>query len=218
MKRIYVNAELLKEAVDYINDNITPFGFISHLKEFLKQLLKNPLKIDIDDYLKRHGVEQRNLMDELLKRHIIEKETKIDDKSGEDKFVVTYKVPKKNFERKVRRLYNYLFENDYINESELFTEDGEGGGAIGGATGGGATSADNSGQFSQSLGQIQRRKIHITKEQYDMLKETDSSNVGDYQYDVSFSFNKGKDPSYDHKNMIENGIPKKKKGIRNKIK
>ena len=58
MKKIYVNKEILKEAVDYLNNEITFFGFISHLKFFLKQLLVNPLYADIDEYLKQHGIER----------------------------------------------------------------------------------------------------------------------------------------------------------------
>ena len=216
MKRIYVNSDTLKEAVDYINDDVTFFGFISHLKVFLKNLLTNPIENDIDEYLKRHGVNKNELLDELINRGIIEKETDIDDKSGKDKFVVTYKVPKKNFERKVRRLYNHLFENDdYVNESKLCNEDGAT--SCGSAMQGGGLNPD-SGQYTTPLGKVQRRKIYVTKEQYEMLKETSTQDTGDYQYDVPFNFNNGKDPSYNHKNMMEKSFPNKKKGIRNKIK
>ena len=52
---------------------------------------------------------------------------------------VRYAVPKKNFNRNLKRLYIRLFEQNLpINEEE--------GGAMGGAT-----SADSSGQFSQPL-------------------------------------------------------------------
>ena len=215
MKRIYVNSETLKEAVDYINDDITFFGFISHLKAFLKQLLINPIDVNIDDYLERHGVNKNDLLNELLNRGIIEKETDIDDKSGKDKFVVTYKVPKKNFERKVRRLYSYLFENDYkLNEINI-NEDGAT--SCGSVMQGGGLNPD-AGQYTTPIGKVQRRKIYVTKEQYEMLKETNTQDVGDYQYDVSFKFNNGNDPTYNHKNMMEKNFPLKKKGVRNKIK
>lgn len=217
MKRIYVNSDTLKEAVGYINDDITFFGFISHLKVFLKQILVNPINTNIDDYLYRHGVDKNRLLDELLNRGIIEKETDIDDKSGKDKFIVTYKVPKKNFERKVRRLFSHLFENDNFNtNNELFNEDG-GATSCGSAMQGGGLNPD-SGQYTTPLGKVQRRKIYVTKEQYEILKETSTQDTGDYQYDVPFNFNNGKDPSYDHKNMMEKSFPKKKKGIRSKIK
>lgn len=215
MKRIYVNSDILKEAVDYINDDITFFGFISHLKVFLKKLLNNPIDINIDEYLERHGIDKNELLYELLNRGIIEKETDIDDKSGKDKFVITYKVPKKNFERKVRRLYSNLFEKNEINESELFNEDGAA--SCGSVMQGGGMNPD-AGQYTTPLGKVQRRKIYVTKEQYDILKETSTQDTGDYQYDVPLNFNNGKDPAYNHKNIIANGFPKKKKGIRTKIK
>ena len=49
MKRIYVNKETLKEAVDYLNNEITFFGFLSHTKTFLKELLTNPINANTDD-------------------------------------------------------------------------------------------------------------------------------------------------------------------------
>lgn len=215
MKRIYVNSEILKEAVDYINDDITFFGFISHLKVFLKNLLTNPIETNIDDYLKRHGIDKDELLDELIDRNIVEKETDIDDKSDKDKFIVTYKIPKKNFERKVRRLYSYLFENDdNINETKL-TEDGAT--SCGSAMQGGGLNPE-AGQYTAPIGKVQRRKIYVTKEQYEMLKETSTQDTGDYQYDVPFKFNNGNDPAYDHKNMMEKSFPQKKKGIRSKTK
>ena len=45
MKRIFVNKETLKEAVDYLNNEITFFGFLSHTKAFLKELLTNPINV-----------------------------------------------------------------------------------------------------------------------------------------------------------------------------
>ena len=51
-----------------------------------------------------------------------------------------------------------------------------------------------------------------------MLKETTTTNVGDYQYDVPLNFNNGKDPAYNHKNMIAKGVPNKKIGVREKRK
>lgn len=212
MKRIYVNSETLKESVDYINDEVTFFGFISHLKSFLKKLLTNPIEIDFDNYLNRHGVNNNELLDELINRGIVEKETNIDDKSGKDKFVITYKVPKKNFERKVRRLFSHFFEND----NKLVNEDG-GATSCGSAMQGGGLNPD-AGQYIKPFGNVQRRKIYVTKEQYEMLKETMTQDVGDYQYDVPFKFNNGKDPAYNHKNMMAKSFPKKKKGIRTKLK
>ena len=202
MKKIYVNSETLNEAVSYLNDEITFFGFLSHTKDFLKKILTNPLNADVDEYLKKQGLDRKQLLNLLLDKNIVEKETKINDKSGKDKFAVKYNIPKRNFERKMRRLYSSLFEKNEIKES-FITEEGEGGGA---------TSADASGQFVQPLFKnVQRRKIYVTNEQADLLKETDTQSTGDYEYDVAFNFNNGNDPTFNHQNMIAGGISKKRK-------
>jgi hypothetical protein len=213
MKTIYVNKKVLKEAVDYLNNEITFFGFFSHVKNFLKQLLVNPLNADIDDYLKDNNLNRKELLNLLLTRNIIEKETKIDNKNGKDKFYVSYKIPKRNFERKIRRLYTSLFETNEINESLISETD------CGGAMQAGGTNPD-AGQYTQPLGKVQRRKIYVTQEQSDFLKEMTTHDAGNYQYDVPLNFNNGNDPSYNHKNIItpnfENFSKKKKLGVRKK--
>lgn len=213
-KKIYVKSDTLKEAVDYINDEITFFGFLSNVKSFLKGLLTNPTNADVNDYLKRHGIERKQLLDELLNRNIVEKETKIEEVNGKDKFHISFKIPKHNFERKMKRLYSFLFEKNEITESVIF-EDG-GATTCSGAMQGGGSNPD-AGQFIQPIGKVQRRKIYVTNEQYKMLKEMGTVDAGNYQYDVPFGSDKN-DPAFDHKNMIEKGVPHKKKGVRLKNK
>lgn len=225
MKRIYVNSETLKEAVDYLNDDITFFGFLSHIKAFIKKLLISPLDANIDEYLRKNGIDKKDLLDKMLERNIIEKETKIEECDGKDKFVVVYKVPKKNFERKIRRLYSSIFEKNEISESRRLTEDGAT--SCGSAMQAGGLNPD-AGQFIKPLeksdnkneSNVLRRKIHITTEQSKMLKEMGIGDAGDYQYTVPLNFNNGKDPAYNHKNMMAKSFPKynKKKGIRTKTK
>lgn len=221
MKTIYVNKKVLKEAVSYLNNEITFFGFFSHVKNFLKQLLVNPLNADIDDYLKDNNLNKKELLNLLLTRNIIEKETKIDDENGKDKFYVSYKIPKRNFERKMRRLYSSLFETNEINESLISETD------CGSAMQAGGTNP-NAGGYEQPLllgkdndkDNVLRRKIYVTQEQSDFLKEMTTHDAGNYQYDVPLNFNNGNDPSYNHKNIItpnfENFSKKKKLGVRKK--
>lgn len=217
MKQIYVNSETLKEAVDYINDEITFFGFFSHIKVFLKQLLVNSMDADIDDYLKRHGFERKTLLDKLLERGIVEKETKIDDKNGIDKFLISYKIPKRNFERKLKRLYSYLMENDNL----VIKEECGGATSCGSAMQAGGLNPD-AGQYVKPLNtEPIKRKIKtlfVTEEQYKLLQEVATYDAGNYQYDVPLNFNNGKDESYNHDNLIASGIPNnnKKKGVRKK--
>ena len=214
MKTIYVKEDTLNEAVAYLNNEITFYGFLSHTKFFLKQLLTTPLNADTDEYLKEHGMDRKTLINALLDKDIVEKETKIEDKNGSDKFLVSYKIPKRNFERKMRRLYSSLFEKNEIAESTLFEDGaaGMGGGATGcnNAMQGGGSSPED-GQFVQPFGKVQRRKIYVTEEQAEILKEMGTSDAGNYQYDVPMNFNGGNDPAYDHQNMMAKGFPGKKK-------
>ena len=216
MRTIYVKSDVLKEAVDYLNNEMTFFAFFSHVKSFLKELLVKPLSSDIDDYLKEHGIERGYLIRELINRHIIEKETKIESQNGEDRFSVSYKIPKRNFERKMRRLYMSWYEKNEIDESKFISEDG-GATSCGSAMQGGGLNPD-SGQYTTPIGSVQRRKIYITKEQSEILKEMSTTDAGDYQYDVPFKFNGGNDPSYNHSNIFAKSFQNKKKGIRKKNK
>lgn len=210
MKRIYVNTDVLNEAVAYLNNEITFFGFLSHTKAFLKNLLLSPLTADVDDYLKDNGLNREAFINTLLAKNIIEKETKIEDNNGTDKFIVSFKIPKRNFERKMRRLYSTLFEQHEIQESKTINETD-----CAGAMQGGGTNPD-AGTFVTPLTKVQRRRIYITNEQLDILKETSTTDTGDYQYDVPLNFNGGNDPAYNHKNMIAKGVPNKKIGVRSK--
>ena len=212
MKTIYVKESVLNEAVAYLNDEMTFFGFLSHIKAFLKQLLMSPISADIDDYLKKHGLERKELINLMIERNIIIKDTKIEDTNNKDNFVISYKVPKHNFERKIRRLFSSLFEKNEIQESKIIRETD-----CGGAMQGGGTNPD-AGQYVKPFEKVQRRKIYVTEKQAEMLKEMGTTDAGDYQYDVPFNFNNGNDPAYDHKNMFAKGFPNKKRGVRKKKK
>lgn len=96
---------------------------------------------------------------------------------------VKFKVPKKNFDRKLKRLYIRLFERN-VPQTEVVSEDGETSGATG---------SDASGQYSQPVFGMQRRDIYNVKE------ATTTSTVGDYQYDVPF-------PSDDETMKRHNGV------------
>jgi hypothetical protein len=221
MKRIYVNKEALKEAVDYLNNEITFFGFLSHTKTFLKELLTNPINANVDDYLQNNGLDRKTLLGALMARDIVEKETKIEEKNNSDTFSVSYKIPKRNFERKMRRLYASLFEKNEITESKTIMETDCGGAMQGGGENPNAGQYDTPLKTGKNTFPIQRKQIktvYITNEQCQMLKEMGTGDAGNYQYDVPMNFNGGNDPTYNHENMIAKGIPGKKIGVRKKTK
>jgi hypothetical protein len=216
MRTVYVNKSIFKEAMGYLNRDITFYEFLSHTKAFLKQLLSNPIGADIDSFLQDNGLTREDLIKILMEKGIIEKEVKIEEVNSSDKYLISYKIPKKNFERKMRRVFSQLFEKNEISENVLFEEDGGGGATSCGSAMQGGGSNPDAGQFMTPIGKVQRRKIYITQEQADILKETATQNAGNYQYDVPLNFNKGNDPTYNHQNMIKSGIPKKRKGVRRK--
>ena len=40
------------------NDEMTKYGFISHLEAYIKQLLNDPSTANVDVFLKKHGIDK----------------------------------------------------------------------------------------------------------------------------------------------------------------
>lgn len=169
-------AKMIKEALE-----MTEYKFYNAIKAFLHDLLVDPVNAKPSYVLTAYGYTRYKLLYYLLKYRIVEKEEKIIDKheNGEPKpatMKVKYKVPKLNFERKLKKLYIRLFERNVPQmEENIVTEDGEG-------MTGGATGSDASGQYSQPVFPMQRREIYNPH----MEEATTTSTAGDYQYDVPF--------------------------------
>ena len=166
---------------------LTRHGFVSHMEDFIGKLIgDNPLKADVDDYLKGFDIDAPKALELLTKPEIegfpesavVVKTERIknggyddDGKPMKDEFQVIYKVPKKNpelgikgIDEKLRNMYIKLFENHTIKSTIL--EDGEGGMCgDGGAMEdmGGATNASSSGQFTTPVFGMMRRKIYSPK-------------------------------------------------------
>lgn len=170
-----------KESVE--DEEVTFYSFLSHLKYFLKDLLKHPADAKPDEFLASKKLTRGKLLKLLLNSGIIEKTEKINDESGVANMSIKFNIPRKNFESKVRKLHIRLFEKN--TPVRKLQEDGEG-------TMAGATSADSSGQFSQPLFGVQRRRIYISEEGMNAIEEeiksldevTATFNVGSYTYDA----------------------------------
>lgn len=214
---------------------MTRYAFISHMEDYLKKLISDPLKADTDDFLKAYGIDGPKAVSILTKRYdpndensaVVIKSTSIKDngfdengKKNKDTFVVKYKIPRKNYTRKMRNLYINLFESNIIEGSPL-NEDGAC--SCGACAGGeGATSAADSGQFIQPLGGVIRKKspvkedrktLYITEEQAEYIKEATASNVSaNAIYDVPMSKGHEGDKFYreanDHKDIMRKSWPK----------
>ena len=147
--------------------------FFNGVKKFLSCLLSDPVNADTSERFKANGLERNKLISILKEEGILSKKQRINDKDENGDFKpatmrVKYMVSKKGFDRKLKRLYIKLFEeNKPLNEDEGCPA--------------GATSAESSGQFITNTFPIMRRSIY--KED---LEETDTSNAGDYQYTVPF--------------------------------
>ena len=98
----------------------TYYRFQSEVRAFLSKLLKNPVDAQPSKYLKDREFTRKKLIDELLKRDVIERHEKILDRTNSDekeaKYVVKFKVHKKDFEKRIHRIYIKFFEKN-LNES-----------------------------------------------------------------------------------------------------
>ena len=113
---------------------MTRYAFISHIEDYLKQLLKDPLHADTDEFLKYHDLNGPKVLSLLLKRSnpedensaIVIKTVKIKDngfdengKRIKDNFNIKYRIPRKDYNKKMRNLYINLFESNIIENSPL---------------------------------------------------------------------------------------------------
>ena len=166
---------------------LTRHGFVSHMEDFIGKLLgDNPLKADVDDYLKGFDIDAPKALELLTKPEIegfpesavVIKTERIknggydeDGKPMKDEFQITYKVPKKNpelgikgIDEKLRNMYIKLFENHTIKGTIL--EDGEGvtcGDGEAFTPGATSDSEDGNGQYTANAFPIVRRKFNESK-------------------------------------------------------
>lgn len=205
------------------HDEMTRYAFISHMEDYMKKLLKDPMHADTDEFLKSHDIDGPKALSILLKKSnpedenssIIIRTEKIKDNGVDDNgkkkpesFTVKYKIPRKDYTKKMRNLYINLFESNIVDDG-ILKEDGEGGGA---------TSADASGQFTTPLfgKPIKRKTMYITQEQADYIKKTIKEEavmdtpIGNFGYDAPIGDGKKnkKNNFYtdanDHKDMMKN--------------
>lgn len=183
--------------------DVTFYAFLSNIKYFLSSLLKDPITTKLSDLLKELGFTKQKLINILLKRDVIRRHEKIDDKDKENgniNYVVKYNVVRKQFERKIKRIYNKYVEGAPKSEKQDMDEE-----AVGCCTGspigydtplfGGQVMRRNISECKMK----KNRKIFITEKQYEMLKETlTTANAGDYGYDVPFPVDKN-DPTMIHR-------------------
>ena len=183
--------------------DVTFYAFLSNIKFFLSSLLKDPINTKLNDFLKEIGFTKQKLINILIKRDVIRRHEKVDDKDKENaniNYIVKYNVVRKQFERKIKRIYNKYVEA--VPKSEKQDVDEE---TVGCCTGGsiGYDAPLFGGQvMRRSISECEmkkNKKIYITEKQYEMLKEAlTTTNSGDYGYDVPFPVKKN-DPTMIHR-------------------
>jgi hypothetical protein len=117
-----------------VHNEMTRYAFISHIEDYLKQLLKDPLRADTDEFLKYHGFDGPKTLSILLmpsdpkdeNTAIVLRKLSIKDngynEKGErlkDTFSIKYRIPRKDYTKKMRNLYINLFESNIIENSLL---------------------------------------------------------------------------------------------------
>ena len=144
------------------------FTFFEEMKNFIYSLLTHPSEANLSFKMKVNGLTKSSLIKIMIKRGIIEQDSTVgetENEIGKKQAVLktVYRVPKKNFVRKMKRLYAHLFDKDsYLNDDEVIISEDEGGSDMGF---GGATSANISADamYDVPFGQVQKRKIYNIK-------------------------------------------------------
>ena len=157
-------------------EKITRHGFITHMEKYMKELLEKPISAKPDEYLDKYGIDYKKAQEMLLtpldksdpESAVMRKEKKIiTGNDGKDKFSVKYLLPRKDYNRKMRKLFINSFEKNIISELNL-NEDGDG-----------ATNCSSSGQFTTPLGSKPiKRTIYMTEDQMETLKEATAGDIG----------------------------------------
>ena len=115
-KVIYINESQVQVLHEAANE-FTFFSFFTEIKGFIKQLLSDPINARPSQILTSHGVTDKMLRQELINRGVVVRSEKIDEPYDEvqgktiSKYHLSYKVPKKDFKRKLRRMYQALVES-----------------------------------------------------------------------------------------------------------
>lgn len=167
-------ASLIKEEYD-----MTEYKFNNNVRKFLSDLLADPVNATPTDFLRQNGITRSMLIRQMEKIGMVERDDKISDsdENGQPKtatMMVKYKVPRKNFERKLKKLWIRMVDRNLPERKHgglVIKEDGEGG----------ATSAVSSGEFVQPAFPVQRRKMYGES---DVDEATATTTVGNYEYDA----------------------------------
>lgn len=134
MKTIIINKEKLNTLIES-KEEITFYSFFVHVKNFLKQLLEDPVNAESSNELKTYlNCDNKHVIEKLIDYDIIRRHNKIvetpkeitADGNSKVRYSVQYTIPKKNFKEKIHRLYEKETLNEqcsvFANEDEMKEE------------------------------------------------------------------------------------------------
>lgn len=114
MATVYITEKQLK-VIQESEKEVTFYEFFTEVKNYLKELLSNPIDAKVPDFFTKHGITKSKLLNKLFDRGIVNKTETIDEPNDAEgkkfsMYHVKYSIPRKNFEQKIHRLYSYFFE------------------------------------------------------------------------------------------------------------
>jgi len=114
--KVYISENKLVLIKENEEEEVTFYKFFTEVKNFIKDLLDDPINAKPSGFFKTHGISKSILLNKMMDRDIISKKENIDEPNDADgkmksMHYLQYRVPRKNFEQKIKRLYAYFFEN-----------------------------------------------------------------------------------------------------------
>ena len=114
MKRIVLTESQLLRLKES-QEEVTYYKFFTEVKNFLKNLLEDPICAKCPQFFKDYGISRNGLINRLFERGIIKRNENFNEPTDADGKITSvhtlqYKIPRKNFEQKIKRLYSYYFE------------------------------------------------------------------------------------------------------------
>ena len=166
-KTVKLNESQLNELSDATK--LTEYKFYNNVQRFLSDLLKDPVGAKVPFLLQANNIARNQLLYHLKSNGIINRYQKISDKDSRGnpktaRMIIKYSVPKKDFAKKMKRLFIDLVAKNVPEKIEKVIAEDLGkdidecdcGGAMGATAGN-----ESMGQFSQPLFGVQRRKMPV---------------------------------------------------------
>ena len=179
---IVVNENDVSRIIDMIE--MTEQKFHANMRRFISMLLQDPVNAKVPYIFSQRNLTRSALLSYLLggKDPILIRDQKISDKdeNGEPKtatMIVKFKCPKKNFDRKLEKLYIKMFEKNLPPRKQKEIQKDE---DVDEATGCGGNGAAG-GAFVAPFGGVQRRQMPVAVE---IGESTTTFNTGKYTYDA----------------------------------